>query len=101
MPKVIQLAGRKSKSYDMGPMIRLDLPIFQISAILPRKERYFQKVYEEDFPRVKDDLQKIEATFNEMKLKLPELAKKCRMIPIVFTAKNVTIECQIFFRLFL
>ncbi len=50
------MVGRKPKSYDYGPMIRIDLPLVQISAILPRKERYLAKTYEEDFSAVKEDL---------------------------------------------
>jgi len=52
------LVGRKPKSYDMGPFIRIVLPIFQLYAILPKKEHLLAKVYEEDFPSVKEKLLK-------------------------------------------
>lgn len=39
-------------------MIRVDLPLVQVSAILPRKERFFAKTYEENFDAVKEDLSK-------------------------------------------
>lgn len=52
------MVGRKAKSYDYGPMIRIDLPLIQVSAILPRKERFFTKTYEENFDAVKEDLSK-------------------------------------------
>lgn len=50
------MVGRRPKSYDFGAMIRVDLPLIQISAILPRKERFFAKTYEEDYNAVKEDL---------------------------------------------
>jgi len=52
------LVGRKPKSYDMGPFIRIVLPVFQLSAILPKKEYFFTQVYEEDFPAVKEKMLK-------------------------------------------
>ena len=50
------MVGRKAKSYDYGPMVRVDLPLIQVSAILPRKERFFTKTYEGNFDAVKEDL---------------------------------------------
>jgi hypothetical protein len=50
------MVGRKAKSYDMGHFIRIDLPIFQLSATLPKIENYLAKIYEEDFPAVKEKL---------------------------------------------
>ena len=50
------MVGRKAKSYDYGPMIRVDLPFIQVSAILPRKVRFFTKTYEGNFDAVKEDL---------------------------------------------
>lgn len=52
------MVGRKAKSYDYGPMIRVDLPLIQVSAILPRKVRFFTKTYEGNFDAVKEDLSK-------------------------------------------
>lgn len=52
------MIGRKPTNYDMGPWIRLTLPLFQLSAILPKKEHLLAQVYEEDFPSVKEKLLK-------------------------------------------
>jgi len=40
----------------MGNFVRLDLPIFQVSAKLPKKVRLFAKVYEDEFSEYKDKL---------------------------------------------
>ena len=52
------MVGRKPKSYNMGQLIRIDLPIFQLSAILPKTHRFLTKVYEEDFSTVKGKMVK-------------------------------------------
>src|SRR3989442_12513235 len=42
----------------MGPFIRLTLPVFQLTAILPKKEYFCAQVYEEDFHAVKEKMLK-------------------------------------------
>jgi len=50
------LVGRKPKSYDYGHMIRVDLPFFSLTAMGPKVRMWFQKVYEEDYPKTKKEL---------------------------------------------
>lgn len=50
------MVGRKAKSYDYGQMIRVDLPLIQVTAILPRKEMLLTQTYEGNFDVVKEDL---------------------------------------------
>jgi len=52
------MAGRKPKSYSYGPFIRMNLPVFTLSAKLPKSHFHFQKIYEEDFEKVKNKLVK-------------------------------------------
>lgn len=52
------MAGRKPKSYSYGQLIRVDLPVFSLSATLPKNHILLQKIYEEDFEKVKNILVK-------------------------------------------
>lgn len=52
------MVGRNPESYDMGPTIRVTLPIVKIYATMPRKKRLFVTTYEEEFDSVKAKLQR-------------------------------------------
>ena len=81
MPRGEKLVGRKPESYDMGPVIRVVLPIVKIYATMPRKKRFFVTTYEEEFDFAKAKLQKEGYSQIVGKLEdttiLPRLCPKC------------------------
>lgn len=74
------MVGRKPASYNFGPLIRVNIPIFTIYA-LSEKEHYAEKVYEKDFEERKNMLQKqgykIIKTIQEDWSYLPRYCPKC------------------------
>ena len=75
------MVGRKPKSYGMGPMIRVDLPSLQVTAIGPKVGMWLQKIYEEDFSKIKEEL--LKKGYKKIKAKqvdwtyLPRACPKC------------------------